>query len=150
MTPTLDPQGGRFRIRQADGADGRAIRSLVTEAVLAAGFDAPTMEHDGDLVDLSHYREPGRGLWVAVSDDDTIVGCAAIDRGEAGNAILRRLAGVALPELTAAAVAFAQGRGYAGVETVLPAAMAEARAAVVAEGFSSPDAANDLLYRKAL
>ena len=137
-------------VRQATDADGRSIRRLVTEALLLAGFDAPTMERDDDLLELSYYREPGRGMWVAVDDDQQIVGCAGIDRGDGGFATLRRLAGEAMPELTAAAVAFAQGRGYAGVETVIPAAMAEARDALRLEGFASDGAGNDLLFRKAL
>lgn len=137
-------------VRQATDSDALAIRRLVTESLLLAAFDAPSVERDTDLVDLSYYREPGRGLWVAVEDEDRVVGCAAIDRGDGGFAILRRLAGAALPELTAAAVAFAQGRGYAGVESVIPAAMAEARDAVRLEGFASDGAGNDLLFRKSL
>jgi hypothetical protein len=119
--------------------------------LLLAGFDAPSAERDSDLLEPSYYREPGRGMWVAVDDDDQkVVGCAAIDRGDGGFAVLRRLAGDAMPELTAAAVAFAQGRGYAGVETVIPAAMAEARDAVRLEGFASEGSGNDLLFRRAL
>lgn len=137
-------------VRQANDHDALAIRRLVTEALLLAGFDAPSDERDPDLIDLGYYREPGRGLWVAVEDEQRVVGCAAIDRGDGGFAILRRLAGAALPELTAAAVAFAEGRGYAGVETVIPAAMAEARDAVRLEGFDSDGAGNDLLFRKSL
>ena len=137
-------------VRQANDHDALAIRRLVTEALLLAGFDAPSDERDPDLIDLGYYREPGRGLWVAVEDEQRVVGCAAIDRGDGGFAILRRLAGAALPELTAAAVAFAEGRGYAGVETVIPAAMAEARDAVRLEGFDNDGAGNDLLFRKSL
>ena len=137
-------------VRQADPRDAIAIRRLVTEAVLQAGFDAPSEERDADLLEPAYYREPGRGLWVAIEDDERVVGCAAIDRGDGGFATLRRLAGSALPELTAAAVAFAQGRGYAGVETVLPTAMSEARDAVQLEGFASDGSGNDLLFRKAL
>ena len=137
-------------VRQATDEDAITIRRLVTESLLLAGFDAPSAEHDADLVDLSYYREPGRGLWVAVEDDGSVAGCAAIDRGDGGFAILRRLAGAAMPGLTAAAVAFAQGRGYAGVETVIPATMAAARDAVQLEGFASDGASNDLLFRKSL
>ena len=137
-------------VRQATDSDGRSVRRLVTEALLLAGFDAPTADADGDLLELGYYREPGRGMWVAMDDDQQVVGCAAIDRGDGGFATLRRLAGDAMPELTAAAVAFAQGRGYAGVETVIPAAMAEARDAVQLEGFASEGSGNDLLFRRPL
>lgn len=137
-------------VRQASDSDARSVRQLVTQALLLAGFDAPTAEVDDDLLELSYYREPGRGMWVAMDDDQRVVGCAAIDRGDGGFATLRRLAGVAMPELTAAAVAFAQGRGYAGVETVIPAAMAEARDAVRLEGFASDSSGNDLLFRRPL
>lgn len=142
--------GMSFVVRQATDDDGTAIRRLVTESLLLAGFDAPSIEADADLVELSYYREPGRGIWVAEGDEQQVVGCGAIDRGDGGFAILRRLAGAAMPELTAAAVAFAQGRGYAGVETVIPTSMAEARDAVRLEGFASDGAGNDLLFRKAL
>ena len=137
-------------VRQANDEDAQAIRRLVTESLLLAGFDAPSAERDGDLLEPSYYREPGRGMWVAVDDAQKVVGCAAIDRGDGGFATLRRLAGDAMPELTAAAVAFAQGRGYAGVETVIPAAMAEARDAVRLEGFASEGTDNDLLFRRPL
>jgi len=137
-------------VRQARDSDALAIRRLVTEGLLLAGFDAPSVERDSDLLDLGYYREPGRGMWVAVGAEERVVGCAAIDRGDGGFATLRRLAGDAMPELTAAAVAFAQGRGYAGVETVIPAAMAEARDAVRLEGFASENGGNDLLFRKPL
>lgn len=88
-------------------------------------------------------------MWVAV-EAERIVGCAAIDRGEDGQATLRRLAGVSLADLTAAAVAFSRGRGYRGVETVLPTSMTNAREAVASEGFSNDSAANDLLFRRTL
>ena len=128
-------------VRQANDEDAQAIRRLVTESLLLAGFDAPSAERDGDLLEPSYYREPGRGMWVAVDD---------AQKGDGGFATLRRLAGDAMPELTAAAVAFAQGRGYAGVETVIPAAMAEARDAVRLEGFASEGTDNDLLFRRPL
>ena len=137
-------------VRQATDADALDVRRLVTEGLLLAGFDAPTLEGDADLLDLAYYREPGRGMWVAIGDNERVVGCAAIDRGDGGFATLRRLAGAAMPELTAAAVAFAQGRGYAGVETIIPAAMAEARDAVRLEGFATDSSGNDLLFRRSL
>jgi hypothetical protein len=137
-------------VRQAQDNDAMTIRRLVTEALLAAELDAPSTEQDGDLVELAYYREPGRGLWVAENDGGQVLGCVAIDRGDGGFADLKRLAGAALPELTAAAVAFAQGRGYAGVETVIPPSMAEARDAVKLEGFNSDSGGNDLLFRKPL
>ena len=139
-----------FVVRQATAADALQIRRLVTEALLAAGFDAPSADRDDDLLEISYYREPGRGMWVAVDDDGLVTGCAAIDRGDGGFATLRRLAGVAMPELTAAAVAFAQGRGYAGVETVIPAAMVEAQDAVRLEGFASDGTDDGLLFRRPL
>jgi hypothetical protein len=135
-------------IRQARDADATSIRLLVTQAFLAANLDAPTAEADTDLVEPGYYRESGRGMWVAI-EDERIIGCAAIERGEDGHATLRRLAGVSLADLTAA-VAFAQGRGYRGIETVLPTSMTEAREAVTTEGFHNDATANDLLFRRTL
>ncbi|MBT5775688.1 MAG: hypothetical protein HOH95_15070 [Dehalococcoidia bacterium] len=144
-----DSSSSSITIRQARDADATAIRLLVTQALLAAELDAPTVEADTDLIEAGYYREPGRGMWVAV-EDERIIGCAAIDLGEDGHATLRRLAGISLANLTAAAVAFAQGRGYRGVETVLPTAMSDAREAVTTEGFLNDATANDLLFRRTL
>lgn len=148
-SPPPNSGSSSITIRQARDADGVAIRLLVTRALLEAGLDAPTPETDTDLIEPGYYREPGRGMWVAV-DGERIVGCAAIDRGDDGHATLRRLAGVSLADLTAASVAFARGRGYRGVETVLPTPMEDARAAVTSEGFRNDHASNDLLFRLAL
>lgn len=147
--PNSDSSSSSIIIRQARDADASAIRLLVTRSLLGAGLDAPTLETDADLVEPGYYREPGRGMWVAV-EDERVIGCAAIDLGEDGHATLRRLAGVSLATLTAAAVAFSRGRGYRGVETVLPTSMTEAREAVTAEGFRDDHSANDLLFRLAL
>ena len=144
-----DSSSSSITIRQARDADATQIRLRVTQALLAADLDAPTSEADTDLIEPGYYREPGRGMWVAV-EDERIIGCAAIDLGEDGHATLRRLAGASLANLTAAAIAFAQGRGYRGVETVLPTAMTEAREAVTAEGFLNDATANDLLFRRTL
>jgi hypothetical protein len=141
-----NPVPSSITIRQARDEDALSIRLLVTKALLAADLDTPTAEVDSDLIGPGYYREPGRGMWVAV-EGERIVGCAAIDRGEEGQATLRRLAGVSLADLTAAAVAFSRGRGYRGVETVLPAAMTNAREAVAAEGFHDDNNANDLIFR---
>ena len=147
--PNSDSSSSSITIRQARDADATSVRLLVTRALLAAGLDAPTPEADTDLIEAGHYREPGRGMWVAV-EDERIIGCAAIERGDDGHATLRRLAGVSLADLTAAAVAFSRGRGYRGVETVLPTAMTDARNAVTAEGFLNDTSANDLLFRRPL
>ena len=127
-------------VRQARAEDGPEVR----------GFDAPDGERDADLVELAYYREPGRGAWVAERPDGRVVGCAALDRGERELALLRRLAGRGLPALTRAAVAFAIGRGYGGIEIVLPTAMADARRAVESEGFAPSGPQNDLLFRRSL
>lgn len=100
-----DSNASSITIRQARDEDATAIRLLVTQTLLAANLDLPTAETDSDLIETGYYREPGRGMWVAV-EAERIVGCAAIDRGEDGQATLRRLAGVSLADLTAAAVAF--------------------------------------------
>lgn len=148
-SPPPNSGSSSITIRQARDADGVRIRLLVTRALLEAGLDIPTVETDSDLVEPGYYREPGRGMWVA-TEGERIVGCVAIDQGDDGHAILRRLAGVSLADLTAAAVAFARGRGYRGVETVLPEPMEDAREAVTSEGFSNDHASNELLFRLAL
>ena len=140
----------RPSVRQATSADAAAIRLVVTRALLAGGFDAPDAERDPDLADISYYRQSGRGIWVATLSEGRVVGCAALDRGDGELALLRRLAGRGLRSLTRTAIAFAQGRGYRGIETVLPTAMADARRAVESEGFEPPGPHNDLLLRRAL
>ena len=147
--PNSDSSSSSITIRQARDEDATAIRLLVTRALLTAELDLPNEENDSDLVEVGYYREPGRGMWVAV-ESERIIGCAAIDRGEDGQATLRRLAGVSLADLTAAAVGFSRGRGYRGVETVLPTSMTSAREAVTAEGFRDDAGANDLLFRLSL
>lgn len=144
-----DSSSSSITIRQARDEDATAIRLLVTQALLAADQYVPTAEADTDLIETGYYRKPGRGMWVAV-EDELIIGCAAIDLGEDGYSTLRRLAGISLANLTAAAVAFAQGRGYRGVEAVLPTAMSDAREAVTTEGFLNDANANDLLFRRTL
>lgn len=137
-------------VRQAREEDGLEIRRVVTEALLATGFDAPDAERDADLADVAYYREPGRGAWVATLPDGRVVGCAALDRGDGELALLRRLAGRGLRPLTRTAVAFADGRGYRGIEIVLPTAMRDARSAVAGEGFTPAGPRNDLLFRRSL
>lgn len=137
-------------VRQARAEDAPDMRRVVTEQLLAGGFDAPDAERDADLADDGYYREPGRGAWVAVRPDGHVVGCAALDRGDRELALLRRLAGRGLPLLTRAAVAFAEGRAYRGIEIVLPTAMTDARSAVSAEGFTPAGPQNDLLFRRPL
>ncbi|MBM3140871.1 MAG: GNAT family N-acetyltransferase [Chloroflexi bacterium] len=137
-------------IRQATEADAAQVRLVVTRALIALGFDAPDHERDPDLADVRYYMQPGRGIWVATLSDGTVVGCAALDRGDGELALLRRLAGRGMRALTRSAIAFAQGRGYRGIETVLPATMSGAREAVEQEGFAPPGRHNDLLLRRAL
>lgn len=141
---------GALAVRQARAEDGADMRRVVTEQLLGGGFDAPDEERDADLADAGYYEATGRGAWVAVRPDGRVVGCAALDRGDGELALLRRLAGRGLPLLTRAAVAFAEGRGYRGIEIVLPSAMAEARSAVEAEGFAPAGPQNDLLFRRPL
>ena len=50
------------RIRPATREDATAIRRLVTEALLAAGFAPPDPDRDRDLLDLSEYAAPGNGM----------------------------------------------------------------------------------------
>lgn len=137
-------------VRRARPDDGPAVRRLITLALLAAGFDAPDMDRDADLVDLLYYDEPGRGLWVAVDPTEEVVGCAAVDRGESGVAVLRRLAGRGLVDLTRTAIGFAQGREYAGIETVLAPGLDQARDALMAMGFAPGSEGNTLLFRRSL
>jgi len=141
---------GLLSVRQARDEDGPHVRRIVTEALLIRGFDAPDTGRDADLADLAYYRAPGRGAWVATLPDGRVVGVAALDEGDRRLALLRRLAGRGLPALTRAAVAFAQGRGYSGIETVLPPSMAEARRAVEGEGFAPSGPRNNLLFRRSL
>lgn len=141
---------GAPRVRVATAGDATAIRLVVTEALLTGGFDAPDPVRDADLADAAYYAERGRALWVAERADGTVVGCAALDRGDGRVALLRRLAGRGLRELTRTAIAAARASGYAGIETVLPLAMAEAREAVAGEGFVPPGRHNDLLLRRSL
>jgi len=136
-------------IRDAKPEDAAEIRSLVTRALLAAGLPPPEAELDADLVDLGYYRATGRGLWVA-ERDDVIVGCAAVDRGDPGTAVLRRLAGGGLEPLLHTAVTFASSGGHAVIETVLPPGLPGTRDALERAGFASPAGANSMLLRKSL
>ncbi len=144
------PGPGDRDVRLADAGDAEAVRLIVTEALLAGGFDPPDAERDADLADPAYYHQSGRGIWVATRPDGTPIGCAALDRGDGELALLRRLAGHGLRALTRAAVEYAQERGYRGIETVLPPAMADARRAVEQEGFGPAGPHNDLLLRRLL
>jgi hypothetical protein len=135
-------------VRQARDEDGVAIRRIIASTVLQAGFDPPNRVADGDLIDPAYYRQPGRGLWVAVDEDGEVVGCAALDRGDGGHAVLRRLGGERLDELLGAALAFAQGRGFTTIEAVVPDALVDARHAVEGAGFAPTDESNEMLYRR--
>lgn len=138
-----------LQVRNATAEDAAAIRSIVTRALLTAGLPAPEPDLDADLVDLAYYRADGRGLWVA-EREDVIVGCAAMDRGDLGTAVLRRLAGGGLDALLDAALTFAASRGHAVVETVLPPGLPGTQDALGRAGFTSPPGANSMLLRKTL
>lgn len=136
-------------IREATEGDAADIRSLVTRALLSAGLPSPEPELDHDLIDLSYYMEEGRGMWIA-ERGDVVVGCAAIDRGEPGIAVLRRLAGGGLSALVQVAVNFAAGQQLAVVETVIPPGLPGTHDALVQAGFSADPGANMLLLRRTL
>jgi len=136
-------------IRDATPEDAAEVRSLVTRALLAAGLPPPEAELDADLVDLAYYRADGRGLWVA-ERDDVIVGCAAVDRGDPGAAVLRRLAGGGLEPLLDTVLAFATSGGHAVIETVLPPGLPGTREALERAGFQSPPGASAMLLRRSL
>jgi len=136
-------------VRNATPEDAAEVRSLVTRALLTAGLPPPEPSLDADLVDLGYYRADGRGLWVA-ERDDVIVGCAAVDRGDPGAAVLRRLAGGGLGPLVDTAVAFAAAGGHAVIETVLPPGLPGTREALERAGFESPPGASAMLLRRSL
>ncbi|MPZ98465.1 MAG: hypothetical protein GEU80_03845 [Dehalococcoidia bacterium] len=148
--PMEEPGGTPLAVREATEDDATGVRRVVTEALLAAGFPPPDEERDQDLVHFGFYRERGRAAWVATTTDGRVVGCAAVDHGEDGQARLRRFAGRGLDALAAEAVAFARGQGYAGIEAVIAPGTDAAREAVEAAGFSAAGAGNELLYRRTL
>lgn len=135
-------------IRRATPEDAPAVRRLITETLLQFGFDAPDPRRDVDLVDAAYYLADGRALWVAASDDG-IRGCVAIDRGEPGIAVVRRLAGEPLYDLLETATDFARVEGYSEVETILPPGMTAARHALEEHGFRRAGTGT-LLYRRPL
>ena len=141
---------GAIRIRSAAADDLRDVRMLVTQALLEAGYDPPSPERDADLHDPAYYETDGRGLWVAVDEDRHVVGCIAVDAGDEGAAVLRRLAGSGLYALISGAVQFARRRRYRVAEMVLPAGMEQAQRALETEGFSTVSASGPLLYRRQL
>jgi RimJ/RimL family protein N-acetyltransferase len=147
------PRRGTLQIRQAEVEDGRAIRALVTMALMRAGFDPPSAELDPDLDDLTYYTEPGRGAWVAI-DDETVVGFAGVERGtpegDAEVASLRRLVGEGLSDLARTAGAFARGRGASRVEAIAAPDTERARQALEAAGFVASGDDDSLLYRREL
>lgn len=148
------PRRGVLQIRQAEVEDGRAIRALVTMALLSGGFDPPSVELDPDLDDLTYYTESGRGAWVAIDDAEQVVGFAAVDRGQpdgdAEVASLRRLVGQGLSNLARTAGAFARGRGAARVEAIAAPDTERARQALESAGFVSSGDDDSLLYRREL
>ncbi len=136
-------------VREATPEDAEAVRSLVTRALLAAGFPPPDADLDGDLLDLSYYTVGERRIWVAEREGD-VVGCAALDRGEGRTGILRRLAGGGLEALVETAIEYAQRQGLAAVETVLPPGLPGTRDALARAGFAPLEGANTMLLRRDL
>ena len=143
------PPRGAIHVRQALPEDLRWVRALVTRALLEAGYDPPTDSRDDDLEDTGYYDAPGRSLWVAFDDQDRVLGCIALDRGDQGAAVIRRLAGKGLYALLHAAVQQARRQRYRIVETVLPPGMDELRQALESQGFA-PTESGSLLYRREL
>ncbi len=78
-----------------------------------------------------------------------VVGCIALDRGDQGAAVIRRLAGTGLYALLSAAVQQARRQRYRVVETVLPPGMEDLRLALESQGFT-PTESGSLLYRREL
>jgi hypothetical protein len=136
-------------VREATSADAEAVRSLVTRALLAAGFPPPSPDLDSDLLDLSYYVGEGRHLWVA-EREDVVVGCAALDRGDGDTAVLRRLSGGALDALIARALDVARERGASVVETVLPPTLSGIQDALTRAGFTTEGSDNRILLRRTL
>lgn len=137
------------RVRPALQADAQEVRSLVTRALLSAGLPAPDPGLDEDLLDLGYYDLDGRAVWVA-ERHGVVVGCAAIDRGDPGVAVLRRLAGGGLDALVRVAVEFASRRAVGVVETVLPPGLPGTEDALARAGFEPAPGANTLLLRRTL
>ena len=140
---------GQIRVRQATPEDFPAIRLQIARVLLAAGYDPPSARRDEDIDDPGYYESAGRSLWVAFDDGNRVVGCAAIDRGDQGAAVLRRLAGSGLYALLSAAVQFSRRQRYQRIEAVLAPDMDEARTALEANAFE-PTAEGSLLYRREL
>lgn len=136
-------------VRPARPEDAPEVRSLVTRALLTAGLPPPEEDLDGDLVNPGYYAAEGRALWVA-EREGVVVGCAALDRGESGTAVLRRLAGGGLEALVDEAITFASERGLTALETVLPPGLPGTRDALLGAGFESPPGANEMLLRRSL
>lgn len=136
-------------VRPARESDAVEIRSLVTRALLSAGLESPEPVLDGDLLDLGYYDREGRGVWVA-EREGVIVGCAALDRGDPGAAILRRLAGGGLDALVRTALDFASYSHATVVETVLPPGLPGTRDALERAGFHAEPDASTLLLRRVL
>lgn len=133
-------------VRPATPDDAEEIRSLVTRALLSAGFPPPDEKLDADLLTLSYYDSRGRGIWVA-EREGVVVGCAALDVGDPGIAILRRLAGGALSDLLAHIGDAARARGYEAVETVLPPGLPGTAEALSRAGFVPASPNNRMLLR---
>ena len=114
------------------------------------GYDPPSPERDADLHDPAYYEAEGRSLWVAVDEGGHVVGCVAVDAGDEGAAVLRRLAGAGLYALISAAVTFARRRRYRVAEVVLTPGMEQAQLALETEGFATASPSGPLLYRRQL
>ena len=141
---------GAIHVRSAAASDLIEVRALVTRALLEAGYDPPSPERDADLHDPAYFEAEGRSLWVAIDDGRNVVGCIAVDTGDEGTAVLRRLAGDALYALIAAAVQFARRHDYRVAEAVLTPGMEQAQRALETEGFSTVTLSGPLLYRREL
>jgi hypothetical protein len=134
-------------VRPATAEDAPALRAIVTRTLLAAGFPAPSQDLDADLLDLTYYEASGRAIWAAERDGE-VIGCAAVERGSDGDAVLRRLVGEALEPLAAMAVHFAREAGYRRIEAVAPPGFDGAEEALRASGFEP--SGGSLLYARAL
>ncbi len=140
---------GAIRVRPANPDDLVQVRLLVTRTLLESGYDPPTGDRDPDLDDPGYYEAPGRSLWVAYDEQQRVVGCVAIDRGDQGTAVVRRLAGASMYALLNASVRYARGQRYRMLETVLPPGMDRVKTALEAEGFAATTTGS-LLYRRDL
>ncbi|MDA0270129.1 MAG: hypothetical protein O2798_06950 [Chloroflexi bacterium] len=136
-------------VRPATAEDAPTLRAIVTRTLLAAGFPAPSHDLDADLLDLTYYETDGCAIWAAERDGE-IVGCAAVERGSDGDAVLRRLVGEALGPLAAMAVHYARDAGYRRIEAVAPPGFDGAEEALRTAGFEPAGTGRGLLYVRTL